>query len=94
VNWYRLDVVRDTLRLEYGAVLAPSMIGKPHAEAWKREVGGHVYVAQINYENDELLLPEEQLVVAVLALRIDSPSAFLARVKARGGDWTGPSPVS
>lgn len=93
MNWYRLEAVRETLRLDYGAVLAPSAIGRPHVEAWRRIVGGQMYVAQINYESDELLVPEESLELAAPALAIDSPPEFLARIKARGGLWTGPSPA-
>jgi hypothetical protein len=93
VNWYRLEAVRDTLRLEYGAVLAPSAIGKPNVEAWRRVVGGHTYVALLNYENNEFLMPEGPLALAAEALRIP-PREFLDHVTGRGGKWPGPSPVS
>lgn len=93
MNWYRLEAVRDTLRLDYGAVLAPSAIGKPNVEAWRRVVGGHVYLAHLSYENDEGLVLELPLALAAEALGIASRREFFDRVKARGGLWTGPSPT-
>ena len=56
-----------------------------------RVVAGHTYVAFLNYESDELLVPEESLVAAAAALEIGPPE-FLAGIKVRGGLWLGPSP--
>jgi hypothetical protein len=94
VNWYKLETVRDTLRLDYGAELAPSIVRKqgPNLEVWRRRVGAHVFTAFLNYESDELLVPEEQILAAADGLNVDSPSGFLEKIRARGGLWTGPSP--
>lgn len=93
MNWYRLEAVRDTLRLDYGAALAPSGIGPPNLEVWQRVVSGHRYVAFIRYENQEFLVQGAVLTLAAEALRI-APRELLDRVKGRGGLWTGPSPLS
>lgn len=92
MNWYRIDAVRDTLRLDYGAVLAPSVVGKTNVEVWRRTLGGRVHVAFVRYENEELLVQEVSLSLAAEALQIP-PRELLDRVKGRGGLWTGPSPA-
>ncbi len=94
MNWYRLEAVRETLRADYGAALAPSAIGRPNLEVWQRVVGGHTYVAFVRYEGGEFLVQEVSLMLAAEALRLGSPREFLDRVKGRGGIWTGPSPAS
>jgi hypothetical protein len=91
VNWYRLEAVRDALRLDYGAAIAPSGIGPPNLEVWQRVVGGHTCVAFVRYENQEFLVQETVLTLAAEALRI-GPRELLDRVKGRGGLWTGPNP--
>jgi hypothetical protein len=93
VNWYRLEAVRETLRADYGAALAPSAIGRPNLEVWQRIVGEHTYIAFVRYEGGEFLVQEASLQLAAEALRLGAAAAFLDRVKARGGLWTGPSPA-
>lgn len=94
MNWYRLEAVRDALRLDYGAQLAPSVIGKRprNLEVWRRTIEGHTFVAFLNYEGDEFLVPEEALLAAADGLSIERPLELLASVRARGGLWTGPNP--
>lgn len=89
MNWYKLDVVRNVLR-QFDAVAAPSGIGKPNLEVWKRVVEEHEHWAFLNYESDELLVPQESLVAAADSLRL--PPDFLERIRAEGGLWLGPSP--
>ena len=96
MNWYKLDIVRDTLRLDYGAEPAPG-VNREHGsnvEVWTRTVGEHVFTTFVNYENDECLLHEEQLLAAAEHLNILPALAFLEKLKARGGLWVGPSPQS
>lgn len=92
MNWYKLDVVRDVLRRDYGAYVPPSAIGRPNVEVWARKVGGHTYATALSYKNVELLVSEDALLEAAEALNL-SVRAFLDAVKARGGLWTGPSPL-
>ena len=61
-------------------------------EVWRRTVGEHVFMAFLNYENDELLVPEDSLTAAATALGI-SPEELLHGVKSRSGLWLGPSPT-
>lgn len=76
MNWYRLEAVRETLRADYGAVLAPSGIGRPtNLEVWQTMVGGHVHVAFVRYESDEFLVQEVSLSLAAGALGIGSPAS-------------------
>ena len=89
MSWYKLDVVRNVLR-EYGAVTLPSVIGQPNVEVWKRTVKEHDYWAFLNYESDELLVPQESLVAAAEGLRL--PADFLETVRSEGGLWLGPAP--
>jgi len=42
--------------------------------------------------SDDLLVPEDAVVAAAEALRID-PKNFLVKTKARAGLWTGPIPL-
>ena len=93
MTWYRLEVVRETLRLDFGAALAPSGIGRPNLEVWQRTVAGHVFVAFVRYEGEEFLVNQAVLLVAADALRVSPPSMLVDRIKARGGLWTGPSPT-
>jgi hypothetical protein len=94
VNWYKLDAVRETLRLDYDAELAPGVIREQqaHLEVWRRTVGEETFIAFLNYESHELLVPEEQLLAAAESLRITPARPFLERVKGRGGLWLGPNP--
>lgn len=94
MSWYKLDVVRDVLRVEYGAELLPSVIRRrgPHVEVWQRRVGRHVFRTFLNHEQDELLVPEESLLAAAEALRLRPAREFLDRVRTRGGLWLGPDP--
>jgi hypothetical protein len=94
VNWYKLDAVRAVLRLDYAAELAPGVVrpNQPHLEVWRRTVGEEVFTTFLNYESDEFLVPEEQLLSAAESLSIKPVRAFMERVKARGGLWLGPNP--
>lgn len=93
MNWYKLDVVRDVLRRDYGAHVPPGGIGRPNLEVWARKVGGHTYAAALSYKNAELLVSEDALLEAADALSVRPPHTFVDAVKTRGGLWTGPSPV-
>ncbi len=96
MNWYRLEAVRDALRLDHGAELAPGLIRRrgPHVEVWRRTVGEQVFTTLLSYESEEFLVPEESLLAAVESLGIRPARGFLENVKARGGLWTGPNPRS
>ena len=92
MNWYKLEAVRQTLSEDHSATLTPGVhVPGGNLEVWERVVSGHTYVAFLNYENDELLVPEESLVAAAVALKI-GPREFVAGIKVRGGLWLGPSP--
>jgi hypothetical protein len=77
VNWYRLEIVRDTLRLDYGAALAPSGVGRSNLEVWQRTVAGHLLVAFVRYEGQEFLVNEEVLLSAADAMRVSPPGELL-----------------
>ncbi len=96
MNWYKLDVVRDALRLDHDAELAPTAIGarEQHIEVWRRRQGGETFITFLNCEANELLVPEEQLVAAAESLQISPARTLLESVKARGGLWLAPSPRS
>ena len=86
MNWYKLDAIRDALRLDYGAELAPGIVreGQPHLEVWRRTVGREVFTTFLSYESDELLVPEEQLLAAAESLDIEPARARATRLTRSG----------
>lgn len=95
MEYYRLETVRESLRLDFGATLGPSRAaGRTRAEVWSREVAGHTYRAAVQWESNEELLSEEMVLSVAAALSIDPPAELLRRVKGRGGLWLGPGPAS
>ena len=79
MNWYKLDIVR-TVRGHGGGL-----------EVWQRVIGGETHRTFLNYENQELLVPEDALLATAEALQLPARE-FLAAVKRRGGAYLGLSP--
>ncbi len=78
---------------DHAAEVLPSAHGPTgNLEVWKRTIADQAYVAFLNYESDELLVPEDSLAAAATALGI-SPEELLHGVKSRSGLWLGPSPT-
>ena len=93
MNWYKLEAIREALREDHAAEVLPGAHGPTGSlEVWKRTIADQAYVAFLNYESDELLVPEDSLTAAATALGI-SPEELLHGVKSRSGLWLGPSPT-
>ena len=96
MNSYKLDAVRAVLQLgrDYarGTRSRCRTPNQPHLEVWRRTVGEEVFTTFLNYESDEFLVPEEQLLSAAESLSIKPVRAFMERVKARGGLYARPNP--
>lgn len=93
MEYYRLETVRESLHLDFGAALGPSRAaGRSRIELWQRTVAGHDYRTALQWEFNEELLGEEMVLAAAEALAIHPPAELVRKVKARGGLWLGPSP--
>jgi hypothetical protein len=89
VNYYKLETVKRVLHTEYGASCVS--VARPRGEAWARVVNGHRHLAMLGWDRDEQILSELEVHYIATALRVGGEE-LVARVRANGGLWLGPTP--
>jgi hypothetical protein len=83
VNFYKLEIVRDVLRVEHRARL---VFTGPRVEVWLRTLAGHRYTTFLTRQHDGDLVTEHEVPFAAEALAIPRrPSSRPSRLAAASG---------